>query len=120
MAVKQVPILSIEDDIGTEKVKALEIEIEILSRLQHKNIVRYIGSSRESQYLNIFLEYEGGGSIARLVSRYGSFKENLIKIYTRQILEGLEYLHAHNVAHRDIKGANVLVDSDGEIGRAHV
>lgn len=113
MAVKQVPIFNIEETNTLERIRVLEAEIEILSRLQHKNIVRYIGSSRESEYFNIFLEYEGGGSIAKLLERYGSFKENLVRLYSRQILEGLEYLHAHNVIHRDIKGANVLVDSNG-------
>eukprot|EP00826_Nyctotherus_ovalis_P065013 TRINITY_DN9546_c0_g1_i1.p1 TRINITY_DN9546_c0_g1~~TRINITY_DN9546_c0_g1_i1.p1 ORF type:complete len:303 (+),score=50.86 TRINITY_DN9546_c0_g1_i1:583-1491(+) len=113
MAVKQVPIVSISEINALEKIRALEVEIEILSRLQHKNIVRYIGSSREKEHFNIFLEYEGGGSIAKLLGRYGSFKENLVRLYSKQILEGLEYLHAHNVLHRDIKGANVLVDSNG-------
>ena len=113
MAVKQTPIMNLQETNTLERIKALEIEIDILSRLQHKNIVRYIGSSMESEYFNIFLEYEGGGSIAKLLSRYGKFKENLVRLYSKQILDGLEYLHAHNVIHRDIKGANVLVDSNG-------
>jgi len=113
MAVKQVPISDITGSNTLEKIKALEIEIDILSQLNHKNIVRYIGSSREDDNFNIFLEYEGGGSIEKLLSRYGKFQESLVRIYSKQILEGLEYLHAHNVIHRDIKGANVLVDSNG-------
>lgn len=56
---------------------------------------------------------ELGGSISSLLYRYGKFNETLIRKFTQQILKGLEYLHAHEVIHRDIKGANVLVDKDG-------
>ena len=44
---------------------------------------------------------------------YHNFTENLIRKYTTQILEGIEYLHSHNVIHRDIKCANILLDRDG-------
>nr|AVG22649.1 MAPKKK2 [Plasmodiophora brassicae] len=61
----------------------------------------------------VFLEYVPGGSIASIIKRFGKFNENLVRVYTRQILYGLEYLHRHQIMHRDIKGANILVDTNG-------
>ena len=60
MAVKQVLLSEFRNANMIEKIKALEQEIEILSQLQHKNIVRYLGTTRDEEYFNIFLEYEGG------------------------------------------------------------
>ena len=65
--------------------------------------------------LNIFLEYVPGGSIAGLVSRFGALAERVSASYARQILTGLAYLHAHGIAHRDVKGANCLVGSQGVV-----
>lgn len=60
---------------------------------------------------NIFLEYVPGGSIASLLKKFGKFNEGLVKIYVKQILQGLRFLHQHGIMHRDVKGGNILVDN---------
>ncbi len=61
------------------------------------------------------MEYVPGGSIASLLARFGPLKEAVIRQYTRAALSGLAYLHAAGIAHRDVKGANLLVDAGGNV-----
>lgn len=118
MAVKQVELpsgSSANEDRKQSMLDALEREIELLKDLQHENIVQYLYSSADEDYLNIFLEYVPGGSVAALLRNYGAFEETLVKNFVRQILQGLQYLHERNIIHRDIKGGNILVDNKGGI-----
>lgn len=96
-----------------EHIRSLEAEVMLLKDLNHPNIVCYLGTERTRDALNIFLEYVPGGSIASLVTKFGSFKESVIRVYAKQILMGLDYLHSNGIIHRDIKGANILVDNTG-------
>ena len=98
---------------NSQSLSSIEGEIEILSKLNHKNIVKYYDSSQSKNHLKIFFEYCECGSIAKMLSNYKSFNEKIIRKYTKEMLEGLEYLHAHSIIHRDIKGANILVDRNG-------
>ncbi len=61
------------------------------------------------------MEYISGGSIKYILDKYGPLNENLIKIFLKQVLEGLEYLHSKGIVHRDIKSANILLDVKGNI-----
>ncbi|KAH9996810.1 hypothetical protein BJV77DRAFT_1065586 [Russula vinacea] len=116
MAVKQVEVpTAASDERRKTMTDALEREIELLKDLQHENIVQYLYSSSDEEYFNIFLEYVPGGSVAALLRNYGAFEEPLVRNFVRQILEGLHYVHERGIVHRDIKGANVLVDNKGGI-----
>lgn len=96
-----------------EHIRSLEAEVSLLKDLHHPNIVCYLGTERTHDAFNIFLEYVPGGSIASLVTKFGSFKESVVRVYAKQILMGLDYLHSNGIIHRDIKGANILVDNTG-------
>ncbi|XP_051138415.1 mitogen-activated protein kinase kinase kinase YODA-like [Andrographis paniculata] len=96
-----------------QRAEPIEKEIALLSSFNHPNLVRYYGSETLGDNLYIYSEYMSGGSIHKILELYGNLGESAIRSYTRQILAGLAYLHSKTIAHRDIKGANILVDPNG-------
>ena len=95
------------------EVDNLLFEIKLMLRLSHPHIVEYYGASvNEQGVLHIFQEWVPGGSVQDLLTRFGSFALSTVREYTKQILEGLEYLHSNNIIHRDIKGGNILVNAN--------
>lgn len=101
----------------SKEVSALECEIQLLKNLQHERIVQYYGCLRDraEKILTIFMEYMPGGSVKDQLKAYGALTESVTRKYTRQILEGMSYLHSNMIVHRDIKGANILRDSAGNV-----
>jgi cell division control protein CDC15 len=109
VAVKEI---FIEDD---DNVLELMSEIDLLKILRHKNIVKYHGFIRSEKKLFIFLEYCSGGSLRNLYKKSGPLADSVVKTYIKEVLQGLIYLHEQGVVHRDVKAANILLTSDGNI-----
>uniref|UniRef100_A0A1J3JZK2 mitogen-activated protein kinase kinase kinase n=1 Tax=Noccaea caerulescens TaxID=107243 RepID=A0A1J3JZK2_NOCCA len=112
-AVKEVSLLE-QGSEAQECIQQLEREIALLSQLQHQNIVRYRGTAKDGSNLYIFLELVSLGSLLKLYQRY-RLRDSVVSLYTRQILDGLKYLHDRGFIHRDIKCANILVDTSGAV-----
>lgn len=96
-----------------EMVAALDQEIDTMQHLEHSNIVQYLGCERKEFSISIYLEYIAGGSVGSCLRKHGKFEESVVKSLTRQTLEGLAYLHAEGILHRDLKADNILLDLDG-------
>ncbi|NWQ61862.1 M3K19 kinase, partial [Neopipo cinnamomea] len=115
IAVKQV-VLDTSDQLTTEKeYQKFHEEVDLLKTLKHVNIVTYLGTCLEHNILNIFMEFVPGGSISSVINRFGPLPEVVLCRYTRQILQGVAYLHANCVVHRDIKGNNVMLMPSGTV-----
>uniref|UniRef100_A0A3Q2X721 Mitogen-activated protein kinase kinase kinase 22 n=1 Tax=Haplochromis burtoni TaxID=8153 RepID=A0A3Q2X721_HAPBU len=116
LAAKQVPF-DPDCQETSKEVNALECEIQLLKNLRHERIVQYYGCLRDldQRKLTIFVEFMPGGSIKDQLKAYGALTEKVTKRYTRQILQGVSYLHSNMIVHRDIKGANILRDSSGNV-----
>ncbi|KAI1321909.1 kinase-like domain-containing protein [Xylariaceae sp. FL0255] len=109
VAIKVIDIESAEDE-----VEDIIQEIAILSELQSPYVTKYYGSYAKGAELWIVMEYCSGGSCADLM-KPGIIGEDYIAIIIRELLLGLEYLHADKKLHRDIKAANVLLTSNGQV-----
>ncbi|CAF3844301.1 unnamed protein product [Adineta steineri] len=116
IAVKEIEL----DDDDTDRLRndyeSVREEINILRALTHPYIVKFLGISLENTRLvKIFMEYLPNGTIEHLILSFGPFHNDVLKKYTQQIVEGVAYLHANHVVHRDIKGKNIMLDVDGNI-----
>ncbi|CAK9858316.1 unnamed protein product [Sphagnum jensenii] len=112
-AVKEVSLLD-EGRQAKQSILQLQQEIIVLSELKHENIVQYLGTETTEDKLYIFLELVSKGSLASVYKKYPMFEEQ-VRVYTRQILHGLKYLHDRKIIHRDIKCANLLVNVNGVV-----
>uniref|UniRef100_A0AA96NG61 [RNA-polymerase]-subunit kinase n=1 Tax=Phyllostachys edulis TaxID=38705 RepID=A0AA96NG61_PHYED len=103
------------DNFEPESVRFMAREIQILRRLDHPNVMKLEGliTSRLSCSLYLVFEYMEHDLAGLSSSPEIKFSEAQVKCYMNQLLSGLEHCHSRRVVHRDIKGANLLVNNEG-------
>ncbi|XP_052775988.1 mitogen-activated protein kinase kinase kinase 1-like [Mya arenaria] len=114
MALKQISFCRNSRSEQEKVVEGITEEIHMMAKLSHPHIVRILGATRQGCHFNMFVEWMPGGSVAYVLSTYGKFSEDVMTSYMLQVLRGIAYLHDNHILHRDLKGANLLVDSTGQ------
>ncbi|MCD4670839.1 MAG: protein kinase [Actinomycetia bacterium] len=90
-------------------------EAQILTKLDHANIVDIYDWGKFDGSYYIVMEYVRGTSLKELIERKGSLDPNIAANYAIQISNALSIAHKNNLIHRDIKPQNILITPDGII-----
>ncbi|CAK7346801.1 unnamed protein product [Dovyalis caffra] len=110
-----IKILRSEQLNGTQEEEFAQ-EVAILREVQHRNVVRFIGACTQSPHLCIVTEFMRGGSLYDYLHKNHNVLElpQLLKFAT-DVCKGMEYLHQNNIIHRDLKTANLLMDTQNVV-----
>ena len=90
-------------------------EIRNMNKMKNEKIIKLHEAliSENENLACMILDFADCGSLEQVIYSKKKFEEWEIAIIFNQIIEGLKYLHIHNIAHQDLKPANILLFSDG-------
>jgi serine/threonine protein kinase len=103
--------------LDEETRQGLEAEIAFMREVESPWTVRYYGTVNFEGSLMILMEYCNRGSLRDILdARQKVLSEDQISVVMLDLLHALEFLHSkHRIVHRDVKGANLLMTSEGEV-----
>ena len=96
--------------------RKIQIETTIMKTLsKSNNIVKIFETYETKKHYCIVMEYICAGDLLSYIKKRGKLTEQVAKFIFKQIILTLQYIHNHNIVHRDIKLDNILIDLDNNI-----
>ncbi|KAL0960267.1 hypothetical protein HGRIS_011895 [Hohenbuehelia grisea] len=86
-------------------------EVAVLSLLSHANVLPFLGIAHEQRTFSVISEWMSRGDAMTYLRAYPNASRRAL---LEQVADGMDYLQQNNVVHGDLKGSNVLIDSEGK------
>lgn len=100
---------------GKGAMAGVNRELQILRKLDHPNIVRLKSFYEDVENYYLVMELVPGGDLMDFVAANGAIGEDATQVITKQILDGIAYVHRLGILHRDLKPDNILIMQDDPI-----
>ena len=97
--------------IINKKTENAQIEIDILRKICHPNILNVFEIYEDTKKFYIMSELLEGGESFEAIAQQGSFSEADAAKIMKQILNAVNYLHSKFIVHRDLKPENIMLTS---------
>ena len=101
-------IKEIDIELNKSNINRFYLEIQLMRRLEHNNIIKLYDTHENDKYIYIIMEYCKYGDLRLFINRK-PLNEYKTQIIMRQIINGMEYIYNNKVFHRDLKPQNILV-----------
>ncbi|OHS94558.1 CAMK family protein kinase [Tritrichomonas foetus] len=107
-----IKIIDIHKDLDLQYIQK---ETEILASLNHSAIVKFYEMFQESNRIYIVMEFIDGCDLLNYINSKQFINEYDSRKLFCQMVCGLNYIHSHNIMHRDIKAENFMVTKGGKV-----
>ena len=105
--------------LSEEEKKETYNEVNLLKKLDHPNIIKFIEVNKSLRYLEIITEFAEKGDLYNQIciqkKNKKRFPEKIIIDWLVQSCQALKYIHSKHIIHRDIKPQNIFLSNNGSI-----
>lgn len=96
-----------------KQVQRFEREARSQAKIEHPNVIHFIGVHKHGESLGIVMELLNGCSLKQYAKHHGVLSEAEIHTVASGFIQGLESAHKQSITHRDLKPSNIFICNDG-------
>jgi len=108
-------ILHKQKVIKMNQVDHVKNELKVLSLIDHPFIVKLQGAWQDRKSIYMLMDFVNGGELFSVIQKKRRIDERQARLWMAEVVLAFEYLHSMDVAYRDLKPENTLLDTQGHL-----